>query len=168
MFEHLADHDRILVTGPQRSGTTIAARMIAADTGHTYIDEDRFRVTDVAAWRRLLAQDGVTVHCPHMLKRIVDDPPMGCLVVLMRRRLGDIHASIDRIGWSHAPTELRLFGVSAGDPAKLKYDYWASADKAFPYIELRYSDLRRHRLWIGRTERQGFEPRQTERSADGR
>ncbi|MCW2309731.1 hypothetical protein [Rhodobium gokarnense] len=39
MFEHLARFPRIIVTGPHRSGTTICARMIAADTGKVFVME---------------------------------------------------------------------------------------------------------------------------------
>jgi len=39
MFKYLTKYNHILVTGPQRSGTTIAAKMIAKDTRHKYIKE---------------------------------------------------------------------------------------------------------------------------------
>jgi hypothetical protein len=42
VFEHLAVHRKILVTGSFRSGTTIAGKMIAHDTGHCYLDESAF------------------------------------------------------------------------------------------------------------------------------
>jgi hypothetical protein len=92
-------HSRIVVTGPQRSGTTIAARMIANDTGHRYVDEVDFGVYDVEAWRRTLEDECVVVQCPHMLKTILDAPPPDVYVVLMRRDINEIHASEERIGW---------------------------------------------------------------------
>ena len=35
-----------------------------------------------------------------MLKDVVDDPPPGIFIVLMRRDLDQIHASAARIGWT--------------------------------------------------------------------
>ena len=39
MFEYLKEFPVVLVTGPQRSGTRICAKMIAHDTGHRFVDE---------------------------------------------------------------------------------------------------------------------------------
>ena len=42
MFNNLWHYWIIFVTGPNRSGTTICARMIAKDTGHDRVIEDEF------------------------------------------------------------------------------------------------------------------------------
>ena len=67
--------------------------MIASDTGHEFVDEVDFLITDTTRFRQALARDGVVVQAPHMLKDMVDDPPPGVFVVLMRRDLSQIHAS---------------------------------------------------------------------------
>jgi hypothetical protein len=54
MFEHLAVHSKIVVTGPQRSGTRIASQMIASDTGHEFVDEVDFLITDTTRFGRPL------------------------------------------------------------------------------------------------------------------
>jgi hypothetical protein len=165
VFEHLSEYSRIAVTGPQRSGTTVAAKMIAADTGHRFVDEFEFAITDVEAWRRLVAMDGVVVQCPHMLKRIVDQPPTDVLVVLMRRPIEEIHASASRIGWYSDwgnETELEEFGVGEGDSALLKYEYWDSHEKHFPHLELPYSSLQPHPMYRAPELRKDFGAKQTE------
>lgn len=167
MFEELKAHHRIVVTGPQRSGTRIAAKMIAADTGHRFVDEVEFGVFDASRWRALLDGDGIVVQCPTMLKDVVDDPPSGVYVVLMRRPLEDIHASEKRIGWrteafGHADVlELMKLGASEGDPAELKYRYWDTHTKEFPYLELDYAELERHPLFVAAPGRRAFGPLQT-------
>ncbi len=166
MFEHLAEHSRIVVTGPQRSGTTIAARMIADDTGHRFVDEEEFGIDNVDQWRALLAEERVVVHCPHMLKRILDEAPSSVFVVLMRRPLGEIRASADRFGWYSADwgngRELAQFGVTEGDSALLKYEYWDSNDKAFPHLEVPYSSLEGHPLSRGPEIRRNWDAGQIE------
>lgn len=165
MFEHLSVHPKIVVTGPQRSGTRIAAKMIAADTGHSFVDETEFGIKDVGAFRQVLQRDNVVVQAPNMLKDLVDDPPAGVFVVLMRRDLEQIHASEQRIRWAEVyggkKTELAKFGLSEGDPATVKYNYWDSHEKRAPFLEVEYEALRRHPLWVPEDQRANFGPLQT-------
>ncbi|MGA3222018.1 MAG: hypothetical protein ABSE77_23620 [Acidimicrobiales bacterium] len=91
MFGHLVGYSKIVVTGPQRSGTRVASQMIASDTGYEFVDEVEFLITDTHRFRHILQRDGVVVQAPHMLKDMVDDPPRGVFVVLMRRDLAQIH-----------------------------------------------------------------------------
>jgi Cupin-like domain len=160
MFEHLAAHPRILVTGPQRAGTTIASRMIAHDTGHRCVDEAEFGVYDVRAWRRLLELDRVVIQCPHMLKLIVDEPREDVLVVLMRRALADIHASEQRIGWEENyrgnSAELAPFGRTLGSSAEIKYAYWQGNVKPPHFVELSYETLRDHPFYVPAARRASF------------
>jgi hypothetical protein len=165
VFEDLGTHRRIAVTGPQRSGTTIAARMIAHDTGFTFVDETQFGVHDPAGLRAALDADGVVVQCPSMLRHLVDEPVPGVLVVLMRRRLDEIHASEDRINWESAlrgnSKELAVFGLTEGDSARLKYEYWDSHDRPFPNREVDYDSLPAHPLFVPAGLRSEFAPKQT-------
>ncbi len=166
MFEHLAAHTRIVVTGPQRSGTRVAAKMIAADTGHAFVDEMEFAIKDAGAFREVLRRERVVVQAPNMLKDMVDDPPPGTFVVLMRRDLERIHASERRIRWAEVyggnVTELAKFGLSEGDPAAVKYAYWDAHEKPVPFLELEYEALHSHPLWVPEQLRQDFGPLQTE------
>ena len=42
MFKDFEKFNKIIVLGPQRSGTTVAAQMIASDLGYTYVDEAEY------------------------------------------------------------------------------------------------------------------------------
>jgi hypothetical protein len=166
MFEQLAEHSRIVVTGPQRAGTRIATKMIAADTGHTYVDESEFAFTNGAKWRKVLRRNRVVVQCPAMMKDVVDDPPPGIFVVLMRRSLDEIHESAERIDWEGEhqgnTAELQKFGQTEGDSASLKYEYWnGHTDRSFPFLEVNYESLKDHRLWIDKDLRKDFTAHQT-------
>ncbi len=166
MFEHLAVHSRIVVTGPQRSGTRIAARMIAADTGHEFVDEFAFSIKDDVEFRGILERDQVVVQAPNMLKDVVDDPPPGIFIVLMRRDLEQIHASARRIRWAEDlggnTTELRKFGLTEGDSAAVKYAFWDAQEKSVPFLELDYESLQTHALYVPAEQRKSFGPLQTQ------
>jgi hypothetical protein len=140
--------------------------MIAADTGHQFVDEAEFLIKDSALFREFLQRDDVVLQAPHMLKDVVDDPPPGIFIVLMRRPLDEIHASAARIGWTENfggnTTELKKFGLSQGDSAAVKYDYWDSHDKSAPFLEVPYESLKEHPMFVPDDQRKTFGHWQTQ------
>jgi hypothetical protein len=162
MFEDLVIESRIVVTGPQRSGTRIAAQMIAEDTGHRYVDEADFTFVDDRKWREVLKDENIVVQCPAMLKPIVDRRDPKLFVVLMRRDLAAIHKSQDRIDWhEYEIYELQRFGLTEGDSAAIKYDYWDTQPHPPRYLEVDYDVLMQHPRYLPPTKRTDFGPHQT-------
>lgn len=165
MFEHLARHRVILVTGPQRSGTTIAATMIAQDTGHILYLEEAFGVHDKALWQRLIkhAQKAV-IQCPGMSAFVHEESGADVLVVWMERELADILASQERINWPpwDKAREVAKYGEDQGEPAAIKYRHWREwqRDATANYLELPFSSLAGHPLWVPKAERSTFAARQ--------
>ena len=47
MFKHYKRYGKILVTGPQRAGTRITAKIIASDLKYRYIDESEINTDNV-------------------------------------------------------------------------------------------------------------------------
>ncbi len=176
MFKHLARYDVILVSGPQRSGTRIAAKMIAADTGHRYVDEGTFEVYDHDLFRAVIRQmHRIVVHCPsmsHLLHKVGAD---NVLVVWMLRNLEDIVASERRVNWSIGPyAELARLGLAdlpairyrrhGGQVAPLKYARWwgYQRERVQHWLELKYESLAAHPLWVPKEQRSDFATKQTE------
>jgi hypothetical protein len=172
MFEHLAERsERILVTGPHRSGTTVAAQMIAADTGYRYVDELDFDGRNLMFFGVQLETPRVVVQCPGLLKVLVDYPPPNTLLVLMRRPLEEIHRSEERLKRAMSDggglelvlnrCELPTFGLSEGDDvAAAKYAYW---DDHTPEnsIEISYESLAQHWAFVEASKREDFHIKQT-------
>jgi hypothetical protein len=164
MFEHLKKYDKILVTGPQRSGTRICARMCAADTGHHYVDENDIYVDSLNALCKWLKQDDkIVVQCPALMRYVHHLADLDVLVVVVRRKLEDILASQERIEWQSAWPELIRYGEPEGEPASWKYLYWEWKQSHWidNYIEVEYESLRDHPLWINKEHRADFSPLQT-------
>lgn len=173
MFAHLARFRTIFVTGPQRSGTTIAGRMIAADLGREYFDERDFGAHDLHNLLRLSSENAViqgpalSAYC-HLL-------PAHVAVVFMQRDLAEIVASQDRTRLPSGRTwteeeetvELRKYFRAIGPIAAVKYDVWERYQKPMmqqlgkPYFELAYAALAAHSLWVPKEQRQGWLPKQT-------
>ena len=82
----------IIVTGPQRSGTTIAARIIAEQTGGVYVDELDYC---------LPLPDKAVVQAPFLLHQALEASYMipNVRFAFMYRAPGDIVASMERVEW---------------------------------------------------------------------
>lgn len=166
MFEWLSGFDKILVTGPQRAGTRIAAKMIAFDTGHKYVDELDFGMDSLLGIASFLDEkQPVVVHCPvlcrhiHMLAKETD------AVVLMRRNIKEITESQSRIRWKWENLELARYDRLDGNVSEIKYQFWDSyqREKIHHPFEVEYDTLKPHPLWVEKEMRGSFIPIQTTR-----
>lgn len=162
----LSRFKRVLVTGAQRSGTTIAARIVAYETGFTYIDEEDFNVHEKNRFAAMCEREQIVIHCPAMA-RWVHEYGSGedTAVLWVVRALSDILRSQARIGWDEAPEKLKYRSVtkSVDKPvAQIKQAYWRGYQKnVIPNaLEVHYGDLVGHPLWVPKGERGEFEPRQ--------
>jgi hypothetical protein len=170
MFEHLARFRKILVTGPQRSGTTICGQMIAYDIGCRYVDEMRFGVRSLKQIRRLLAdQVQMVIQCPALCRwahELAEKDPENVAVVLMRRRVRDIIASQERINWTRRfePAELSVYGIhDGGCISVVKYTFWETVQQGRikHAFEVPYESLKGHPLWVSKSRRRFFKAKQT-------
>ena len=165
MFEILKRYSRILVTGPQRSGTTICARMIAADTKHAFLAEEAFGVDDVERWQELvIGMSNAVLQCPSMCRYITHFGQYDDLaVVFMIRPVAEIVASQRRIQWKYEDDELQRYGRKHGPIAIVKYNYWGDYQKTqmLHVYEVEYHSLASHKLWVAKNERHNFNARQT-------
>lgn len=167
----LKPYKAVLVTGPQRSGTAIATKILAQELGYREVPEEEFGIHNSLQALGILLRNNVVLHAPglcHQADMLGD--MANAAVVLMRRNLDDIHASEERIGWRTAyeganvvaeqHKYLTEFGESDDDVAALKYRIWNKQQKdKCDAFDLDYETLRAHPLW--RDERREFAPRQT-------
>jgi hypothetical protein len=165
MFSELKRHPVIWVVGPQRSGTRIASKMIAHDTGHELVDEVQFYIDSSSHLSKLLqdkADRPIVVQGPaitrwiHHLARDRDS------VVFMFRPLDQIHASEKRISWKYDGVEAMKYGEASGS-AELKIRFWNSYQRGQikHAITFPYGQLSQHPLWIPKGDRGDFRWNQT-------
>jgi hypothetical protein len=167
MFEHLAKYRKIVVTGPQRSGTTICARMVAADTGHEYVDEDRFGVSQEGPFWDLVKSPALQViQAPgmaHICHKMTDED---VFVIFMTRDLAEILRSQKRIEWSGEEVERKKYGMTPNDDrpiASVKLSYWLNEQRTQlgkKGMIVEYYTLGGHWMWIEPKYRTDFGPRQ--------
>lgn len=162
----------VVVSGPQRSGTTIAAHMIAAESGMQYVDEDEYGTKDMASWKELVASGkGLVIHSPAMGRWVheVGGQEYGgedVAVVWIMRPLLEILDSQKRIGWDDS-AERKKYHMTTKDVrpiAFVKKWYWYTHQRPFIVnaFELEYHDLEKHPLWVEDDKRVTFGKRQWE------
>ena len=158
MFEHLAQHSVILVTGPQRSGSRFCAQIIASDTGHTYVDEGDVGVWNPAMLRTASEKHNVVIHCPAMLQEACEMSQ--ALVVCMLRDLSDIIKSEKRINWNSDFEKKKYQPYSEIPVSQQKYEYWHK-HKPENHMEIVYDRLSSHTMWTEPKHRKLFSYNQT-------
>lgn len=155
----------VVISGPQRSGTTIAARIIAAESGMQYVDENEYGTKAVDAWRELVKSgQGLVIHSPAMARWLHEVGDEDVAVVWLMRPLPEIQASQKRIGWDDAD-ERAKYHMTAKDlrpVAFVKKWYWYTNQRPFIVnaFELEYHDLKQHPLWVEAHKRVTFGSRQ--------
>lgn len=157
---------KVLVTGPQRSGTTIGARVLAAELGYTFVSEKDVKTHSLArlhkrlfTWRREVIQGP----CFGSICHYIDTPRT--LVVFMRREVSEIVASEQRIGWNEHQWELANYFRESGTIAAVRYECWEKFQRELmevPWIELAHASLAQHRLWVDSEKRRHFSDHQTQ------
>lgn len=163
MFDYLSPFEKIIVTGPQRSGTTVCAAMIAHDLDYYFYPEEQIRVWELWRVERLFKRTSEFVlQAPAICRYVHTFSAPEVAIVLVRRDIQDIVASQERVEWTSEERELRQYGFNEGVIAEVKYQYWEEyqqnmIENAF---EIDYKSLRAHLLWIPQKERLNFSPRQ--------
>lgn len=171
-IEQLSRFKSVLVTGPQRSGTTIAAHILSAELKKRYVDENEIGIYDWVRALRLMSEEPSVIQAPGLMYFCTMFVRPEFALVIMRRSLNEIHSSEERIGWrtvyggANVQAEndryQATFGVTAidGDIAAMKYDIWETRQKktCSNAFELEYNDLKSHPLF--NSERSHFGDRQ--------
>jgi len=172
VFAHLSEHQKILVTGPHRAGTTFATRCIAHDTGHEFRPEERIQFDcRYLLSLHLLDDRAFVIQCP-FLAPIIHQYTQ-CLVVWVNRPRHEVVASRDRMygrrGFKSRPEP--LIGLmmkryhARGDLYTVQHQNWRIQKQRLPnWLEIDYHDLRKHPLYVSR--RDNFHVRQTERGQE--
>ena len=159
---------KVLVTGPQRSGTTIAAKMIAEEFNLHYIDEEEIKIDDIQLFYS--ANRGRTSYVLQApgLAFIAHRLPVD-VVVYMMRDIADIKKSEKRIDWAKDwnNSEANKYFMNNMAASAVKYYGWSEFQKPYmdkhnkQYFEIDYESLKEHPLWIDKVNRINFKARQT-------
>lgn len=161
IFEFLRKYKNIVVSGPQRSGTTACAGFIMTDLGRGKIGRvsggtnlDQLAKTCAAKGDKVIHAAGCTfgLHREDIGGR--DDTA----IIWMWRDLKDIHKSEKRINWRPG-TEFGRYNTKVREevaPAKIKMFLEEQRDQIKHLYEIDYTELEKHSLYVGPEERKNF------------
>ena len=169
LAEHLRSQNflRIFVSGPQRSGTTVATKMLAQDLGFDEVQE----LPTLSAAQSL--KEGAVGQCPQLTSCLHEIKTPHSVVVFMCRSLKDIITSGDRIGWDggHEVYELKKYKerfpdyfVEGYHVSAIVQNVWLTYQMPLmqvPFFNLPYKSLKDHPLYIPKTDRKNFKSKQT-------
>lgn len=170
MFEELKKYDRIFVTGPQRSGTRICAKIIADSTGFKYIDEKEFNTHNRKKLLSIASKIGIVIQCPamcHVIHKLTNNIlNIKDMVIIMKRPIREIIASQKRIGWDKQrdgkQLELKKYPEKEGVIARIKYKHLEKQKKEIKnWQEVKYHSLSHHPMWVDKENRKEFKKNQT-------
>jgi hypothetical protein len=155
---------KILVTGPQRSGTTVCARILANDLEWLYVDEKLVKTKSLSRlFKKLNNRLNMVIQGPCFcsIAHMIDSPRT--LVIIMRRNVDDIRLSQERINWNREQEELDNYFRSDGSIAEVRYECWEKYQKPnmrTDFLELSYESLVVHPFWVEKKKRTNFDKRQ--------
>jgi hypothetical protein len=155
---------KMVISGPQRSGTMITSKMLAKDLKIQRLDEMDFNTYDFNKFKSILdTKKEFVIQAPTMSAYLHLFP---YTIVYMRRNLQDILRSQKRIDWDQFEQleRDRYFDHTRRPSAVIKTEAWEGfqridlGERAF---DLDYESLKSHPMWVDPEKRKGFGPRQT-------
>jgi len=162
---------KIIVTGPQRSGTRIASQMIASDLYLDFIDERKFGATNFEMFLKVIkSHTTCVIQAPDMSAQLSLLRNKEIVVVYMIRDIQDIIKSEKRIGWDDNSLRIKYKKYFPGfyDDKKpisqIKYEVWNEKQKyelVNPFFEIQYESLKDHKMWVNKENRKNFKWHQT-------
>lgn len=142
----------VFVTGPQRSGTTIIARILADKLNKTYLDESEYNPVDIP--------DNAIIQAPFISKFILELSfkfPLAFFIIVIRDKQ-EIVKSMERIEWYKDHINNPEFYSTYVDTT---YDIIDLQLKQLPesrYLKINYDSLKSHNLFVD--DRKDFTTRQ--------
>ena len=146
---------KFVIVGVQRSGTRIAARIVAEDMGVPFIKSED--VPSFGALLRHLHKGPCAIHAPHCTHCIHTMNMDDVLVVRVVRDPKEVRASMKRVGWGGEWDERALMPEpyrSEKDFIAAKAMFWADEQAHLVHnVTIDYEDLKDHALFVDRDTR---------------
>lgn len=156
----------IVVSGPQRSGTTIATKILATELDRIPVYEEAFDTHNLKKFRMIAyATPNAVIQAPALMYHIVTGE-WPYRTILMRRPIEDIIESAQRIGWEQYEDRDAVYTemLFAGNGRTYNVLRWKRemvdelASKGTDILD--YSALASHHLFVQKHKRANFKPRQ--------
>lgn len=173
VVEQCKQYEVIVVTGPQRSGTTIKARVLSKELDYTYIDEEEFSSGDLEQFKNIvLGNKNCVIHAPAMTSICDELDNKRVFVVYSKRKIIDVVNSQKRINWKGEKFERRRYKnkfkeyktIEHKKISEIKTHIWETHQKQkCNTSDLWYDDIKYHPLF--ENNRDNFDTRQWKKTS---
>jgi hypothetical protein len=158
---------KIVVIGPQRSGSTFVSHCLARSFNAKHIDELEFDVYFLDWFYKIVEESGDSwvAHAPGLFAdmfKILEKIP-DVTFVIVKRNIKEIQNSEFRIrlNMQHEKNKLFINNNEKMPMAAIKYAYWDKWKKYLPsWVEYDYRDFENHPFWVENEVRRTFKPKQ--------
>lgn len=166
LIPELKKYKKVVVSGPQRSGTTIAAKILASELGYEFAIEETFHVFSATSFFKLLCKkNNMVIQAPAMSHLLGEIDRPDTAIVFMIRDNKEIRESEQRVNYKCQKSECEKYFMDHSNPAMIKkmmFILYQAPRLEGRYYFLNYKSLQGHSLWIDQEQRAGFHHRQTE------
>jgi hypothetical protein len=170
-------YTRIIVSGPQRSGTTYTAKQLAKDLNYIHIDEGQYGVHSIKHFAGFLKKNNVVIQAPALTHILDQIKSADTLIIWMRRSFEDIANSEDRIDWHPKYSNIEFNKYYNKYPnmrdviesfersAPMKTYFFENVQRdnmSTDWLDVDYSILESSPGYISTDKRKNFKPKQVE------
>ena len=154
LFEHLNQHQVILVTGPYRSGVKLASTMMGGELGYhvveipnTYNSFEFFK----GYMEKTLGHNERAIFCAPSMSAWCHVLPEDIAVVFMMRPVNEIIESQMKLNWQGEDADVATYPIHhrSAPVSEMKYKFWYNEQKnSIKYAyEVVFGSLKKHHLW---------------------
>ena len=165
---------KIIVCGPQRSGSRFSANTIAKDLGYKFIDELDYDIINFNKMINLTKDEECFCVQAPSLTHLIKDMPNDFTIIFMFRDIDSIRKSEKRISWvceagiiEYTKKEFKSDSrINWNAPISvIKYEIWEKIQKpsiANDFYEVDYNTFSHHPAWKKKKDRMNFKASQIE------
>lgn len=175
-IECCKDYDYIIISGPQRSGTTYVAKELAIELKYRHVDEFEHGISRFNRMLEYVKEESKVIQAPglsHKLHQIINK---NTLVVFMMRNNLDISRSEDRINWhkNYSKVEFNSYRLQFPEKvdridsfercAPMKKWVWRRHQRhrmKVPFLQLPFDFIKESKGYVKKKDRINFSPKQT-------
>ena len=160
MIEELKQFSKIIVSGPQRSGTNFLTAVLSEELGYRFIDEEEYNFHYEKKFIDILrSNEKIVMQAPamsHILHKIKEAST--CILFCLRNP-SDIIKSQHNLRWDaechervkYTRPEYEYLPISIAK--YLEWFFHQRQNLEIPYIEVYYDCLKKHPLWVDKKDR---------------
>ncbi|MFW9880249.1 MAG: hypothetical protein ACFFG0_44820 [Candidatus Thorarchaeota archaeon] len=170
----LKPYYKIVITGPQRAGTTIISKILSEELNYEFLSEKVFNTRNYEKFKQKIINTNnfvIQAPCLSYLAHKIQEIDQNIMVIFIYRKIDDIIKSQIRINWIGEQEERNNYieyfpdFYSRDKPiSEIKYDVYIKYQKPrmINTVFLNYYTFKKHPLWIDKKYRVTFKPHQIE------